>query len=68
MITYKLQSLRATSDAVIRKYHVFSKVYELIIMFFMLKVKIIYSYLAISCMNIVFTVGMLICNHVKYIY
>ena len=38
-------------------------------MFIMLKVKIIYSYryLAISCMNIVFTVGMLICNHVKYI-
>ena len=36
-------------------------------MFIMLKVKIIYSYLAISCMNFVFTVGMLICNHVKYV-
>ena len=39
MVTYKLQSLRATSDSVIRKYQVFSKVYDLIIMFIMFKVK-----------------------------
>ena len=36
-------------------------------MFIMLNVNIIYIYLSISCMNIVFTVGMLICNHAKYI-